>query len=84
MAAKNCEFQDLGDSSVCEVLALQAQGTECKPKQENLRWTVSEEGQPRASSGLRIHPPTDHVHTQRKPSLWSCLKHTTEKSHWFK
>lgn len=44
MAARKCKLQGLGDdSSVCEVLALQAQGTECKPKQENLRWTVAEE-----------------------------------------
>lgn len=39
--------------------------TECKPKQENLRWDVSEEGQPRASSGLCI-PPTDTcTHTKK-------------------
>lgn len=54
MAAKNCKFQGLGGGSVCEMLLLQAQGTECKPKQESLRWTVSEEGQLRASSGLCI------------------------------
>lgn len=70
----NCKFQDLGDSSVCEELALQAWGTECKPKQENLRWTVSEEGQPRASSGLCIHPPTDACSHTKKALIMVLFK----------